>query len=179
MLELVTGGSGSGKSAYAESRICEWNRQDPKPLFYIATMYPYGEETEKKIERHRMLRKGKGFETLEWYTGLKLHLEEGSLQGSDVLLECMSNLVANEMYMENKEDKDIVLKIINEVKRLKNISDNIVIVTNEIFSDGIEYDKETEKYINNLGKINKELGQLAEQVIEVVYTIPIYIKGEV
>ena len=50
MLELVTGGSGSGKSAYAESRICEWNRQDPKPLFYIATMYPYGEETEKKIE---------------------------------------------------------------------------------------------------------------------------------
>ena len=89
MLELVTGGSGSGKSAYAESRICEWNRQDPKPLFYIATMYPYGEETEKKIERHRMLRKGKGFETLEWYTGLKLHLEEGSLQGSDVLLECM------------------------------------------------------------------------------------------
>ena len=51
MLELVTGGSGSGKSAYAESRICEWNRQDPKPLFYIATMYPYGEETEKKIER--------------------------------------------------------------------------------------------------------------------------------
>ena len=76
MLELVTGGSGSGKSAYAESRICEWNRQDPKPLFYIATMYPYGEETEKKIERHRMLRKGKGFETLEWYTGLKLHLEE-------------------------------------------------------------------------------------------------------
>lgn len=91
----------------------------------------------------------------------------------------MSNLVANEMYMENKEDKDIVLKIINEVKRLKNISDDIVIVTNEIFSDGIEYDKETEKYINNLGKINKELGQLAEQVIEVVYTIPIYIKGEV
>ena len=55
MLELVTVGSGSGKSAYAESRICEWNRQDPKPLFYIATMYPYGEETEKKIERHRML----------------------------------------------------------------------------------------------------------------------------
>ena len=39
MLELVTGGSGSGKSAYAESRICEWNRQDPKSLFYIATMY--------------------------------------------------------------------------------------------------------------------------------------------
>ncbi len=48
MLELVTGGSGSGKSAYAESRICEWNRQDPKPLFYIATMYPYGGRDRKE-----------------------------------------------------------------------------------------------------------------------------------
>ena len=68
MLELVTGGSGSGKSAYAESRICEWNRQDPKPLFYIATMYPYGEETEKKIERHRMLRRFLNQKTFVFYS---------------------------------------------------------------------------------------------------------------
>ena len=111
MLELVTGGSGSGKSAYAESRICEWNRQDPKPLFYIATMYPYGEETEKKIERHRMLRKGKGFETLEWYTGLKLHLEEGSLQGSDAV--SYTHLRAHET------DSYLVCRLLLEKKKKK------------------------------------------------------------
>ena len=104
-----------------------------KPLFYIATMYPYGEETEKKIERHRMLRKGKGFETLEWYTGLKLHLEEGSLQGSDVLLECMSNLVANEMYMESGAGCHADQAILEGIRELNQQCSNLVIVTNEVF----------------------------------------------
>ena len=178
MLELVTGGSGSGKSAYAESRICEWNRQDPKPLFYIATMYPYGEETEKKIERHRMLRKGKGFETLEWYTGLKLHLEEGSLQGSDVLLECMSNLVANEMYMESGAGCHADQAILEGIRELNQQCSNLVIVTNEIFSDGCSYDADTIRYIRLLGTLNIWLAKQASLVTEVVYGIPIRQKGD-
>ena len=43
MFTLVTGGSGSGKSEYAESLVDSWN--DPK--IYIATMMPFDEETTK------------------------------------------------------------------------------------------------------------------------------------
>ena len=171
MLELVTGGSGSGKSAYAESRICEYNRQAPKPLFYIATMYPYGEETEKKIERHRMLRKGKGFETLEWYTGLKLHLEEGSLQGSDVLLECMSNLVANEMYMESGAGCHADQAILEGIRELNQQCSNLVIVTNEVFSESVPDSPEMKEYKRILGRINCEIAAMADQVTEVIYGI--------
>ena len=83
MMELVTGGSGSGKSAYAEDRICalyeEYRKTGKKEqkLYYIATMYPYGTETEEKIADHRRRREGKGFRTLEWYTNItekKLYL---------------------------------------------------------------------------------------------------------
>ena len=51
MITLVTGGSGSGKSAYAESLLysCEGIR------YYIATMQIYDAEGEKKVERHRKL----------------------------------------------------------------------------------------------------------------------------
>lgn len=171
MLELVTGGSGSGKSAYAESRICEWNRQDTNPLFYIATMFPYGEETEKKIERHRILRKGKGFETLEWYTGLKLHLEEGSLQGSDVLLECMSNLVANEMYMESGAGCHADQAILEGIQELNRQCANVVIVTNEVFSESVPDSPEMKEYKRILGKINREIATMADQVTEVIYGI--------
>ena len=171
MLELVTGGSGSGKSAYAESRICEWNRQDTNPLFYIATMFPYGEETEKKIERHRILRKGKGFETLEWYTGLKLHLEEGSLQGSDVLLECMSNLVANEMYMESGAGCHADQAILEGIQELNQQCSNLVIVTNEVFSESVPDSPEMKEYKRILGKINREIATMADQVTEVIYGI--------
>ena len=173
MMILVTGGSGSGKSAYAESRICEWNRQDPKPLFYIATMYPYGEETEKKIERHRMLRKGKGFETLEWYTGFKLHLEEGSLQGSDVLLECMSNLVANEMYDPSGAGENAEESILVGIHKLQKVSDDLVVVTNEVFSDSMTDNPEMEEYLKLLGKLNLRMGERADLVTEVVYGIPV------
>ena len=72
MMELVIGGSGSGKSAYAETAVCRCRRflsegiNREVPLYYIADMIPYGRETEKKIEAHRKMRSGKGFETLEW-----------------------------------------------------------------------------------------------------------------
>lgn len=171
MLELVTGGSGSGKSAYAESRICEYNRQDPKPLFYIATMFPYGEETEKKIERHRILRKGKGFETLEWYTGLKQHLEEGSLKGADVLLECMSNLVANEMYMESGAGCHADQAILEGIQELNRQCANVVIVTNEVFSESVPDSPEMKEYKRILGRINCEIAVMADQVTEVIYGI--------
>ena len=67
MITLVTGGSGSGKSAYAESLLysCEGIR------YYIATMQIYDAEGEKKVERHRKLRAGKGFLTIESPTGRK------------------------------------------------------------------------------------------------------------
>ena len=171
MLELVTGGSGSGKSAYAESRICDWNRQGPNPLFYIATMYPYGEETEKKIERHRILRKGKGFETLEWYTGLKQHLEDGSLKGADVLLECMSNLVANEMYMESGAGCYADQAILEGIRELNQQCSNLVIVTNEVFSESVPDSPEMKEYKRILGKINREIATMADQVTEVIYGI--------
>ena len=171
MLELVTGGSGSGKSAYAESRICEYNRQDQKPLFYIATMYPYGEETEKKIERHRILRKGKGFETLEWYTGLKQHLKSRSLKGYDVLLECMSNLVANEMYMESGARCHADQAILEGIQELNQQCSNLVIVTNEVFSESVPDSPEMKEYKRILGRINREIATMADQVTEVIYGI--------
>ena len=70
MFYVVTGGSGSGKSAFAEDLICR-NYHVPGSdhpagsLLYIATMVPYGEETRSKIRRHRDMRMNKGFSTIE------------------------------------------------------------------------------------------------------------------
>ena len=93
MIHLVTGGSGSGKSEYAENWLTGRNKKDGTYI-YIATMQPYTEETMKKIERHHRLRAGKGFRTLEKYTDLS-ELEIPKNQG--ILLECISNLVRNSL----------------------------------------------------------------------------------
>ena len=98
MFHLITGGSGSGKSEYAEQKLMEYasHSKRNKKRYYIATMIPFGKETEEKIARHRKLRAGKGFETIECYTDLKKAAEIlQTKETGSVLLECMSNLVGN------------------------------------------------------------------------------------
>ena len=47
MLYLITGGSGSGKSAYAEAVV---QRLGNTPRLYIATMYPFDGECRRSEE---------------------------------------------------------------------------------------------------------------------------------
>ena len=68
MLILVFGGSGSGKSRFAEQLASE---EQSMERWYIATMHSDGSpETTERIRRHRQQRQGKGFHTLEWSCGL-------------------------------------------------------------------------------------------------------------
>ncbi len=68
MFTLVTGGSGSGKSAFAEDEILRFGQGK---RIYVATMMSFDEESRKRIARHRRMRSSKEFETLECYTGLE------------------------------------------------------------------------------------------------------------
>lgn len=172
MLTLVTGGSGSGKSAFAEDRVLSFG--DAQRI-YIATMHPFDEESHKRIERHQKMRAGKGFETVECYTGLKnVKLPAGCV----VLLECMSNLVANEMFAPEGRGEDCKDAILQGIRHLAAEAKHLVIVSNNIFDDGIEYDPGTKLYMRILGEINQEVAVLADQVYEVVCGIPILMKKE-
>ena len=172
---LVIGGSGSGKSAYAEKVALECQKE--KRHFYLATMHVFGEEGQKKVERHKRMRAGKGFVTIEQPTDIMQCLpalrEAG---GGVVLLECMSNLTANEIYQEGGAGDNTVKAILNGIHHLLEQAGNLVVVTNEVFSDGITYDPETEKYLEKLGAINCQMAQIADTVTEVVYGIPIFHK---
>lgn len=172
MLTLVTGGSGSGKSAFAEDRVLSFG--DAQRI-YIATMHPFDEESHKRIERHQKMRAGKGFETVECYTGLKnVKLPAGCV----VLLECMSNLVANEMFEEQGAHEETVQTIMAGIENLLRQAAHVVIVTNEIFSDAPAFEREMNTYLKYLGRINQEIAKKADEVTEVVYGIPVYHKAD-
>ncbi|WP_440587749.1 bifunctional adenosylcobinamide kinase/adenosylcobinamide-phosphate guanylyltransferase [Wujia sp.] len=202
MLHIVYGGSASGKSSYAESFAM--SLQGDGRLLYIATMYPYkwnttelDPETIQRIERHRAMRADKGFDTVECYR----HVEHIMAKRQDVLLlECMSNLLANEMYLEQDSDDGGLAETMSEVEKagvgmsetlspvskkivqaLVNLStrvQDVVIVTNDVFSDGgsLTYDESTREYVKNLAEINCALARVAETVTEVVCGIPVIVK---
>ena len=180
MITLVIGGSGSGKSAYAEQMAVK--AAGKGSLYYVATMQVYDEEGQKKVERHQKMRAGKGFLTIEQPKVAAERVPAGKI----VLLECMSNLVANEMFseenlsavMDEAKVKQLSHEIISGVTALQDSCDILIIVTNQIFEDGIRYDASTMAYIRLLGDINRQIAERAEQVIEVVAGIPIFIKKD-
>lgn len=167
MFITVTGGSGSGKSAFAEEQILKF---PPGNRIYIATMMCFDEESRKRVARHRQMRKDRQFQTLECYTDLE-HADIPA--GSTVLLECMSNLTANEIFSPDGAKDQAYEAVCRGLLHLKEQAGHVCVVTNEIFSDGISYDMETQNYQRVLGKLNAFLAEISDACYEVVYGIPL------
>lgn len=173
MVTIIIGGSGSGKSEYAEDLIVQYGKEYEGSLVYIATMQPYDTETKIRIQKHQMMRQSKNFLTLECYTGLD-QIKLG--RHSAVLLECMSNLVANEMFSDKGAKESTRESVLQGVEKLLHQADHLVVVTNNVFEAGSDYDSGTLEYLSILGEVNLRLCSMADQVIEVVHSIPIFIK---
>lgn len=178
MMTLIIGGSGSGKSAYAEDYTISLSEDRKK--YYIATMQIYDEEGKRKVERHRMLRGGKGFSTIEQPIDIGKAAEKMEDGERTALLECISNLTANEMFLGEIPGTEEVIteKIVGEIAVLNRELTHLVIVSNNVFEDGNVYDKTTMAYIRAMGRINQKLAELADEVVEVVVGIPIVIKAK-
>lgn len=223
MIFFVLGGSGSGKSEFAENILQNRLSGDK---YYIATMQVFDEEVQKKVDRHRRLRKDKGFFTIEAPTDVDKECKRFFAHEMDciatkinsrkdtkksAILECVSNLTANEMFnttvntavnaptnetakKTQKKDKTekndeteknaksetnikseimeyTVEKIISDIEGLAHIFDNLVIVGNNVFDDGILYDQMTQSYIEAMGRINEKIVAMADEVYEVVVGI--------
>lgn len=178
MVHLITGGSGSGKSEYAEDMLCRYKKDETEQLIYVATMYPYGEETKRKIRRHRQMRIGKGFETIECYTDLGcMEGMLGKYRQVSVLIECISNLVSNELYSAVWPQADVADEILKGIEAVKRAARNVVIVTNEVNSEGLDYNPEMIRYKQVMGEVNCRLARMADRVTEVVYGIALEVKN--
>ena len=166
MTALITGGSSCGKSTYAEKLV---TRLSFEKRVYIATMRVYDEESVKRVARHRAQRADKGFKTIE----CPMDLVNAEVEpGSTVLLEDIPNLLANEMFDGGSPDR-----IFPAVCDLAQKCKNLIIVTNDVFCDGVTYPESTQTYIKELAELNRKIADLAVYAAEVVYSIPVTLKG--
>lgn len=179
MMTLIIGGSGSGKSLFAENYMTALSGAESFiKKYYLATMQVCDKESKKKIEKHREQRNGKGFITIEQPIDIHKAAEKMENGAKGALLECISNLVANEMFAGAIPEKEEVVaaKIINGIAFLKEELRDFIVVSNNIFEDGGAYDSATMSYIQAMGQINEKLAAMADEVVEVVVGIPVVIK---
>ncbi len=183
MIYLVIGTSDSGKSALAEELAV--GTEDGHKV-YLATMKICDEAGKKRVERHRAQRAGKGFETIEMEYDICTVLESiDEPQDTTILLECVSNLVGNEMYdnphrkmdLPKEADlfademlfriKELAEEIASDVKVLADAVSNIVMVTNEYEKEAEAYDDETRLYVQLLSIVNEKISTFSDKVIKV------------
>ena len=167
MINLVIGGAASGKSEYAENLVMQMEGA----RIYIATMEPFDKESVARIERHHKLRAGKGFKTYECYRQLSiLEIPEES----NVLLEDMTNLMAGEKYGSNGGG---IQAVIAGFDHLAKESQNLTIVSGDLFSGGNEYEGDTAEYLKDLARVNRYIAGKADNVYEIICGLPNILKG--
>ena len=101
------------------------------------------------------------FQQLDIVDGIRQTLGTGNVQLNDPTM-----LITNRQMLLRQEVIDSDL-----------ISRDVVIVTNELFSDGVTYPPETEQYLDILARLNREIAAEADQVWEVCCGIPVCWKG--
>lgn len=183
----IYGAAGSGKSKFAEDKILEIEKnlrnrkkdtdKDSLNKVYLATMKVYGDEGILRVEKHRKERAGKGFITIEEYENIgNIDVDKSSL----VLLECISNLVANNKFKDDGsiEENNIVLEEIwKDICLLDKRCLELVIVGNDIYNDNEDikknFSKETLAYIDLMYDLHRRICDRSSESSEIVFGIEI------
>ncbi|MDR1620582.1 MAG: bifunctional adenosylcobinamide kinase/adenosylcobinamide-phosphate guanylyltransferase [Clostridiales bacterium] len=176
MIALVTGANNSGKSAFAQTLIERLSQGGP--LIYIATMRPYGEEGLSRVKRHKLAREGLGYTTLELPESLAgaAILGDAIPRDAGVLLEDVSNLLANRMFRLG--EKDCAGAVFSEIRALAAWCRHLVIVTISGATLAGQHDEETAAYIAALLDVNDRLLALSDVAMETQEGKPRIRKGE-
>ncbi|MCR5223049.1 MAG: bifunctional adenosylcobinamide kinase/adenosylcobinamide-phosphate guanylyltransferase [Lachnospiraceae bacterium] len=165
MIALIIGKPDSGKSKRAEALTAELAQEGQK--IYLATMIPYGKEGEERVKKHRLMRADSVFFTIECPYDLKMRLKDDAIfQGATCLLECISNLVANEMHADGRKactDEGIVDLVFDEIAWLAQKCRHLVLVGNEFDKDS-SFDEETKRYIRLNHLVNEKIRVLSDHV---------------
>ena len=165
---FVLGGSGSGKSAYAESLFAESER-----ALYLATSDPKTEDAEmrKRIAAHRA-RRSRKWRLLE--APLELPSALRSLRGSEpILIDSVSLWLAN-LRLASEEQ---CLKAVGELlAAIRAAAGRLIIVGDECGLGIIPANEVARRFAEFSGILNRRLAAAAAKTILVVVGLPMTIK---
>ena len=163
-------------------------------LLYVATMRRDSGEAAARIRKHREQRRGKGFRL---YEAESLSALKGAPCAHTILFDCLSDFAANVMFSEENLRRFTESESLSEsgrnslletyrislseeigtgVRELEEKCENLVIVSDFVFSDGSVYDSLTELYICLLGDLWRKIAERADEVTEIVFGLPVKLK---
>ena len=165
---LITGGSRSGKSSYAEKLALELSEN---PV-YLATARIWDEEFRERVRRHQA-RRGPQWTNIEEEKFLSRH----DLSGRVVVVDCLTLWCTN-FFFDLESDVDRALEAAKaEFDRFTTQDATFLFVTNEIGMGGTSDNEIQRKFTDLQGWMNQYAASRADEVILMVSGIPVKIKG--
>ncbi|AVM51698.1 adenosylcobinamide kinase /adenosylcobinamide-phosphate guanylyltransferase [Bacteroides zoogleoformans] len=166
---LITGGSHSGKSAYAEKlALC----LSPTPV-YLATARIWDEEFRERVARHQQ-RRGAEWTNIEEEKELSRH----RLEGKVVLIDCVTLWCTNFFFDLNADVDRALATAKEEFNRFTEQEATFIFVTNEIGMGGVSENKLQQKFTDMQGWMNQYIASRADEVILMVAGIPMQVKND-
>jgi len=182
-LVLVTGGARSGKSSFAESQI----KLMGQSIAYIATAQAFDEGMKDRIKKH-IDQRPKEWPTFECYEYLSPEIEAISQKCDVVLLDCITVMVTNLMFLEEKDWDKLSRNRINAIEAiileeitkltdaLRQYNLSALLVTNEVGAGIVPENKLARVFRDIAGRVNQHLASQVDEVYFVVSGIPMKIK---
>ena len=176
-ITLITGGCRSGKSRHAQQLAQQAGRR----RLFIATAPVLDAEMRERVERHREMRRGRKWETVEEQTDLPGSLRRAA-DFDVVLCDCLTLWVNNLLFAADKSgvviDEDHIMKLSRELcDAAGSVPAGVFFVTNEVGMGIVPENDLSRRYRDLVGRCNQEIAAVADSVVLMVSGIPIQVKG--
>ena len=76
----------------------------------------------------------------------------------------------------NASPNEAAAKVTGDIDALNKKCGELVVVSDDVFEDGLNYDPAVKSYAEALGKISRALAKAADETFEVMAGIPVRIK---
>jgi len=175
-LILITGGSRSGKSAFAQQLA-----EEIKGVRLFVATCPYTDpEMAERIRRHRQDRQGRGWQSIEEPVRLAQCLTE-NVTAATVLIDCLTLWVNNLMFAAQQQQQEITEDQVEELaeqlgQAARMHKGTVIMVTNEVGLGIVPNNPQTRRYRDLVGRCNQVIARAADQVFLVSCGLPLQIK---
>jgi len=167
MIVLVTGGTRSGKSRYAQQRA---KHLTDSPV-YVATARVWDDDFKERIARHQHERgpEWTNYETEKYISAL-------TLTNKIVVIDCVTLWLTN-FFVDHQQNIEHALREFQqEIDKLNAQQTTFIIISNEI-GMGLHADTEVgRKFVDLQGWANQYIASKADEVIFMVSGIPLQVK---
>lgn len=182
---FISGGVRSGKSTFAEQVATRKALEMGGDLHYVATGVPSDEEMKKRIARHQRERVNHFHQWKTWEQPRQIDTLAYSFNKKDVvLLDCLTILLNNELFFEQKEWdlaflEEVYKRILEGIEAIQKSCGYFILVSNEVSYEAMNGNELVFHYSRILGRLHQEIVKRADLAYLVEAGVPILMKGEV